>query len=115
MVKNLPAEEGDARDTGGSLGGGNGNLLQYSLLGNPTERGDWQATAYEVTKKSDTTYWLNNNKYVFSNNAYVVLIFSHSMCCFNKYLMNEEKKITALSCPYLPRGRRRRGGGRGIS
>ena len=26
------------------------------------------------------------------------------MCYFNKYLMNEEKRITALSCPYLPRG-----------
>ena len=63
MVKNLPAKEGDARDTGGSLGGGNSNLLQYSRLGNPMERGAWWATVHGVTKKSDTTYWLNNNKY----------------------------------------------------
>ena len=39
MVKNLPADEGDLRDTGsipGSErppGGGNGNTLQYSWLG----------------------------------------------------------------------------------
>ena len=63
MVKNLPAKERDARDTGGSLGGGNGNLLQYSRLGNPMVRGAWRATVHGVSKKSDTTYWLNNNKY----------------------------------------------------
>ena len=40
-VKNLPANEGDIRDVGSipglgiSLGGGHGNLLQYSCLENP--------------------------------------------------------------------------------
>ena len=29
--------------------------LQYSCLGNPTDRGTWQATVHEVTKESDTT------------------------------------------------------------
>ena len=33
-----------------SPGGGNGNPLQYSCLGNPTDRGDWQATVQRVTK-----------------------------------------------------------------
>jgi len=43
LVKNLPANAGDARDTGSipgserSPGVGNGNLLQYSCLDNPTE------------------------------------------------------------------------------
>ena len=37
-----------------SLGGGNGNLLQYSCLGNPMHRGAWQATVYGITE-SDTT------------------------------------------------------------
>ena len=36
--------------------------LQYSCLGNPTDRGAWQATVHEVTKESDTTLPLNNNK-----------------------------------------------------
>ena len=38
-----------------SPGGGNGNSLQYSCLGNPMDRGAWQATACGVTKESDMT------------------------------------------------------------
>ena len=34
---------------------GNGNPLQYSCLGNPMDRGAWQATVHVVTKESDTT------------------------------------------------------------
>ena len=37
-------------------GEGNGKPLQYSCLGNPTDRGAWQATVYGVTKESDTTW-----------------------------------------------------------
>jgi len=33
----------------------NSNPLQYSCLGNPTDRGTWQATVHEITKESDTT------------------------------------------------------------
>jgi len=33
-----------------SPGEGNGNPLQYSGLGNPTNRGAWWATIYGVTK-----------------------------------------------------------------
>ena len=36
-------------------GEGNGNLLQYSSLGNPMDRGAWQAIVHGVTKESDTT------------------------------------------------------------
>ena len=35
---------------GRSPGGGNGNPLQYSCLGNPVDRGAWQATVHGVTK-----------------------------------------------------------------
>ena len=35
-------------------GGENGNLLQYSCLENPTDRGAWQATVHGVTE-SDMT------------------------------------------------------------
>ena len=34
----------------GSLRGGNGNPLQYSCLGNPMDRGAWQATVHGVAK-----------------------------------------------------------------
>ena len=51
-----PAQVGNARDTGsipGSgrpPGGGRGNPLQDSCLGNPMGRGAWWATIYGVAK-----------------------------------------------------------------
>ena len=59
-VKNLPSNAGNIRDTGlipglgRSPGGGHGNLLQYSCLENPMDRGAWRATVPGVTE-SDTT------------------------------------------------------------
>ena len=49
MVKNSPANTGDIRHMGlipglqRFPGGGHGNLLQYSRLENPMDRGAWQA------------------------------------------------------------------------
>ena len=56
VVKNLPDNAGDAGDISliprfrRSPGEGNGNPLQYSCLGNPIDRGAWQAMVYRVTK-----------------------------------------------------------------
>ena len=53
VVKNLPANAGDMGSIPGcerSPGEGNGNTLQYSYLGNPINRGTWQATVHGVTK-----------------------------------------------------------------
>ena len=56
LVRNLPASAGGVRDvssipgSGRSPGGGNGNPLQYSCLGNPLDRGAWRATVHGVTK-----------------------------------------------------------------
>ena len=61
VVKNPLASAGDAEDVGSIPGagrfpeGGNGNVLQYSCLGNPTDRGSWQATVHSVAKESDMT------------------------------------------------------------
>ena len=55
VVKNPTVNAGDL-DAGSiprlgrSTGGGNGNLLWYSCLGNPMDRGTWQATVHGVTK-----------------------------------------------------------------
>ena len=38
-----------------SPGEGNGNPLQYSSLGNPMDKGAWQATVHGVRTESDTT------------------------------------------------------------
>ena len=42
VVKNLPANAGDE--------GSNPHLNQYSCLGNPMDRGAWQATVHGVAK-----------------------------------------------------------------
>ena len=38
---------------------GNGNLLQYSCLENPTDKGAWRATVHGVTKSRTQLKWLN--------------------------------------------------------
>jgi len=43
-------ELGSIPGSGRSPGEGNGNPLQYSCLGNSTERGDWQAIIHGVAK-----------------------------------------------------------------
>ena len=53
VVKNPPASAGNAGSipvSGRAPGGGNDNLLQYSCLGNPMDRGARLATVLEVTK-----------------------------------------------------------------
>jgi len=56
VVKNPPANAGDAGDSvsisgsGRSPGGGNGNPLQYSCLENPIDKGAWWVTVHGVTK-----------------------------------------------------------------
>ena len=57
-VENLPANSGDAGSipgSGRSPGERNGKLLQYSCLGNPMDRGAWQAIIQGVTKELDMT------------------------------------------------------------
>ena len=56
-IKNLHANAGDSgllAGSGRSPGEGNGNLLQYSCLGNLMDRGAWWAADNGVTKESDT-------------------------------------------------------------
>ena len=66
MVKNLPANPGDAGDTGSSPGsvrspaGGNGNPLQYSCLENFMDRGARQTTVHRVP---DVTEQLSTNHF----------------------------------------------------
>ena len=59
VVKNPPANAGDTRDLGlipglgRSPGGGNGNPVLYSCLGNPMDIGAWWAVVHGVTKRHD--------------------------------------------------------------
>ena len=69
MVKNPPANVGNTGDTGStpkvgrSPGGGNGNLLQYSCLENPKERGAWRAIIHGVAE-SDMTEHTHATHYI---------------------------------------------------
>ena len=56
VIKNLSANAGDASLVPGSersSGEGNSNPLQYSCLGNSSDRGAWRATVQGVTKELD--------------------------------------------------------------
>ena len=62
MVKNLPANAGDPKDTG-SIPGlgrsprvGNGNPSQYSCLEKSMDRGAYQATVHGVTESDMTEH-----------------------------------------------------------
>ena len=64
VVKNPLTNAGDAGSIPGSgrpPGGGNGNPLQYSWLGNPVDRGAWWATVHGVSKNQ---IWLNNSVHI---------------------------------------------------
>ena len=65
MIRNPPANVGDLSSnpgSGRSLGGGNGNPLQYSCLENPMDRGAWRATARGIAK-SQTQLRLTTHTY----------------------------------------------------
>ena len=66
VAKNLPAKAGDSGFIPGSErapGGGNGNRLQYSCLGNLMGRGAWWATVHGVHKELDTTEQLTTHAF----------------------------------------------------
>ena len=53
MVNNLPANAGDAGsipESGRSAGEENGNLFQYTCLGNPVDRGACWVAGHGVSK-----------------------------------------------------------------
>ena len=67
MIKNPPAKQetymrdaGSIPGLGRSPGGGNGNLFQYSCLGNPMDRGALWATVHGVAEL-DMTEQLSND------------------------------------------------------
>ena len=58
VVKNLPANSGDAASipgSGRSPGEANDNPLQYPCLGNPMDGVAWGATVQGVSKELDKT------------------------------------------------------------
>ena len=75
MVKNPPANTGDARDAGSipgwgrSPGEGHGNPLQYSYLENPMDRGAWWAIVHRVSKSRKQLKWLSLQRTGYKNDG----------------------------------------------
>ena len=75
-VKNPSANERDIRDAGStpgsgrSLGGGHGNLLEYSCLENPMDRGTWWAMTHRVTKSQTWLKWLSTHSHTWLHLAH---------------------------------------------
>ena len=82
MVKNLHAkvEAGLILGLERSPGEGNGKPLQYSCLGNPMDRGAWEAIIHGVTKESDTTEQLKNNNNNNNNKNRIPSFLSYLIC-----------------------------------
>ena len=96
LVKNLPANVGDARDwssipgLGRSTGEGKGHLLQNSCLENSMGRGAWWAIVHEDTKSqtwlSTHTHYHASFIFSFLRDLHVVLhshcvaLLSHQQC-----------------------------------
>ena len=86
VVKNLSAIAGDSRDSGSILGlgrspgGGNSNPLHYSCLGNPMDRGAWQATVLGVIKELDTTESSYTQNFFYKLFYTVFLTFESYLC-----------------------------------
>ena len=93
MVKNLPANTGVTGvipRSGRSPGEGNGNPFQCSCLGNPMDRGAWQATVHGVAKELDTTEQLNHT--------------NDSVGCADPFLLAFMKGVDTLLDPlFLPK------------
>ena len=79
MVKSPPANAGDTEEaglipgSGRSSGKGNGNLLQYSCLRNPMDRGAWWSIVHGVAKSWTQLKWLSTHRDMFKKKSLLVL------------------------------------------
>ena len=86
MVKNPPANAGDTGDLGLILGlgrypgGGNGNPLQYSRLGNPMDRGAWWAIVKGMAKsQTQLSIYMHIYTYLYTHihkSSYIVYLYT---------------------------------------
>ena len=117
MIKNLPANAGDAADmglipgSGRSPGGGHGNPLHYSCLENPMDRGAWRAAVHGVAeswtclRKLSTLYELSKTTPVKSLNHIPTTHISNKF-----YLFWSREKSFLIQCESLLTAHEAQGG-----
>ena len=104
MVKNLPADTGDAKDIGlisglGRFpGGGHGNPLQCSCMENAMGRGAWWVIVHRVAKSLTCLKGLSTHAYTYTHiHAYaytwvithiLVYFFSFIFICWRLITLN---------------------------
>ena len=82
VVKNLPVNAGEIRDTDSipeserSPGRGHSNPLQYSCLGNPTDRGAWWSTVHRVAQSQTPLKYTQFNS-THPNNVHTTSKLTH--------------------------------------
>ena len=85
VVKNLPANARDTKDSGSIPGSGrspregNGNQLQYSCLENPMDRGAWWATVHGGCKSQTRLKRLSSSSSHFWHVQFQIILFGG--CC----------------------------------
>ena len=117
VVKNLPANAGNARDTslipglGRSLGEGNGNPLKYPCLENSMDRRTWWATVHRVVKSLTCLKQLSMHivdlqccvsfKCTAKWFSYTYT-YSHSFSVFSHIGLSQNTKYSSLYCTAGP-------------
>ena len=107
----------DVRDTGltpglgRSPGGGHGNPLQNSCLGNPMDTGTWWATVHRVTKSWTQFKWFSIHMQSFYNcpqrSHYMLITIALALFKVNQYFNPREHfiippiTVTVLQRPFL--------------
>ena len=100
MVKTPPANAGNTGSIPGSESSyavGNCNLLQYSCMKNPMDRGAWRATAHRVTKSRTRL----NTGYIVKVTPYSYFYFSFTCSVSAHPASSHPSALTAFCVIYL--------------
>ena len=111
VVKNLPANAGDLRDTGSipglgrSPGEGHGNPLQHSCLENSMDRGAWRATVLGVARnQTRLSNWAHTHVFLAIIGVLVAQSCPNLRSHGHRSPWNSPDKNTGVGCHSLLQG-----------